>query len=169
MLICIYILINKVYFLSECLLHWYIIYLKIFLFCMSFCAPSANLFFISIDSLYYFFFHLPRRLPILFLAFPCPACFLDLPISSPDAFSVPFLALPTSVPCLFHLLMPFFLCILPVSLPCLLLCPAFFLALPTSVSCLFPCPAYFLSLPISVPCLFPCPAYFRALPISLTY
>ena len=123
---------------------------------MSFRAPSANLFFISIILFTIFFsFASTVAYPFPCLAFPCPACFL---------------ALPTSVPCLFPLLMPFFLCILPVSLPCLLLCPAFFLALPTSLPCLFPCPAFSLAyfralraLPISVPCLFPCPAYFRAL------
>ena len=46
----------------------------------------------------------------------------------------------------------YFLCLLPVSLPCLLLCPANFLALN-----------------ISLPCLFHCPAYFRALPIGLLF
>ena len=34
----------------------------------------------------------------------------------------------------------YFLCLLPVSLPCLLLCPANFLALPFSLPCLLPCP-----------------------------
>ena len=78
-------------------------------------------------------------------------------------FSLPCL----SLPCLIPLLMPLFLCILPVSLPCLLLSPAFSLALPTSLPCLFPCPAFSLALPTSVPCLFPCPAFSLALPTSV--
>ena len=89
----------------------------------------------------------------LSFSLPCPACFLDLPISS--------------VFCLFPC--PAYFCALPISLPCLFPCPAFFLALPTSLPCLFLCPAFSLSLPISVPCLFPFPAYLCALPISLTY
>ena len=36
----------------------------------------------------------------------------------------------------------YFLYLLPVSLPCLLLCPACFLALPFSLPCLLPCPTY---------------------------
>ena len=153
MLICIYILINKVYFLSEWLLHWYIIYLKIFLFCMSFRAPSANLFFIC------FFFHLPLRLPILFLAFPCPACFLPLPISClPVSLTCPFpllmLFLCLSLPCLFSY--PAYFCALPISTPDTFfpLHSACFLALPTSLPCLFPWPAFSFALPTSVPCLF---------------
>ena len=103
------------------------------------------------------------------------------------SFSLPFLSLPCLFPLPFlfpwpahaYFLLPmptsyaYFLCLLPVSLPCLLLCPAYFLALP--ISCLFPCPAYFLlpflALPVSLPCLilitFPCPACFLALPNSL--
>ena len=65
----------------------------------------------------------------------------------------------------------YFLCLLPVSLPCLislprllpflfLAFPACFLALPiASAFCLFPCPAYFCALPFSLPCLLPCPTY----------
>ena len=65
----------------------------------------------------------------------------------------------------------YFLCLLPVSLPCLislprllpflfLAFPACFLALPiASAFCLFPCPAYFCPLPFSLPCLLPCPTY----------
>ena len=114
---------------------------------MSFRAPSANLFFISIILFTIFFsFASTVAYPFPCLAFPCPACFL---------------ALPTSVPCLFPLLMPFFLCILPVSLPYLLPCPAYFRALPTSlptsvpsVPCLFPCLAFSLALPTSVPSYF---------------
>ena len=101
----------------------------------------------------------------------CCLCLFPLP-------SACFLALPTSVPCLFpcpaYFLLPFLA--LPVSLPCLIPCPAYFLDLPMPTSfclclllCLFPlpvslpclhlCPAYFLSLPFSLPCLLPCPTY----------
>ena len=122
--------IYKVYFLSECLLHWYIIYLKIFF--ILYVISCAFCQFVSIILFTIFFFIcldgcLSFSLPCLSLPclFPCPAYFCALPISSPDAF-------------------------FPVHSAC-------FLALPTSLPCLFPCPAYFLALPFPLPCLLPCP------------
>ena len=107
--------IYKVYFLSECLLHWYIIYLKIFfiLYVIS-CAFCQFVFYFNY-SLYYFFFIcldgcLSFSLPCLLL---CPAFSLALPTSVP---SVPYLfpcpafslALPTSVPSYFLYLLIYF-------------------------------------------------------------
>ena len=89
----------------------------------------------------FFLTALPHRLPFLFLALPffALACFLALPNSLPCLFPWPAHAY-------FLLPMPYsfayFLCLLPVSLPCLLLCPACFLAPPFSLPCLLPCPTY---------------------------
>ena len=110
----------------------------------------------------------PVAFPYPCLTFPCPACFLALPNSLPCLFPWPahayfLLPMPTSY--------AYYLCLLPVSLPCLLLCPTYFLALP--ISCLIPCPAYFLlpflALPVSLPCLIPCPAYFLDLSMPTSF
>ena len=89
--------------------------------------------------------------------------------------ALPFLVLPVSLPCLIlcttyflDLLMPTSFCLYAFFLCLLPICrlPFLFLALP----CMFPCPAYFLCLlPVSLPCLILCPAYFRALPIGLLF
>ena len=119
-------------------------YLFIYLFIYLFRAAN---FMHNINIIHRSFFPtaLPHRLPFLFLALP----FFAL---------ARFLALPNSLPCLFpwpahaYFLLPmpysyaYVLCLLPVSLPCLLLCPSCFLALPFSLPCL-------------LPCLLPCPTY----------
>ena len=106
----------------------FIFFLFIYLFIYLFRAAN---FMHNINIIHRSFFPtaLPHRLPFLFLALP----FFAL---------ARFLALPNSLPCLFpwpahaYFLLPYsyayVLCLLPVSLPCLLLCPSCFLALPFS-------------------------------------
>ena len=114
------------------LIYFFPIYIFIYLFIYLFRAAN---FMHNINIIHRSFF--PTALPH---RFPC--------------LSLPFLALPVSLPCLipcpayayFLLPMPssyaYFLCLLPVSLPCLFPCPAFFLDLPFSLPCLLPCPTY---------------------------
>ena len=121
-------------------LFFYFFPLFIYLFIYLFCAAN---FMHNIDIIHWSFFPtaLPHRLPFLFLVLPffALACFLALPNSLPCLFPWPAHAY-------FLLPMPYsfayFLCLLPVSLPCLLLCHACFLALPFSLPCLLPCPTY---------------------------
>ena len=120
--------------------YFFIFFLFIYLFIYLFRAAN---FMHNINIIHWSFFPtaLPHRLPFLFLALPffALACFLALPNSLPCLFPWPAHAY-------FLLPMPYsfayFLCLLPVSLPCLLMCPACFLALPYSLPCVLPCPTY---------------------------
>ena len=120
-------------------LFFFIVFLFIYLFIYLFRAAN---FMHNINIIHRSFF--PTALPFLFLALP----FLALPVSLPCLIPCPayFLDLPMTTS------YAYFLACLAFPFPCLTFpCPACFLALPTSVPCLFPCPAFFLALITSVP------------------